>query len=121
MRQRIINDHEKFINKTISRLKEEGKLDPNNISDGYHYIGELYEHRINLFIALCEMILKYYDAADIRNDGPMVWKSERHSDGSMIEGWFIMGIGTEEGDQITYHLPISKWSDCSPNPSVPPC
>ncbi|PCI29224.1 hypothetical protein COB52_02725, partial [Candidatus Kaiserbacteria bacterium] len=30
-------------------------------------------------------------------------------DGSMLEGMFIMGIGTKFGEQITYHLEVSFW------------
>ena len=32
--------------------------------------------------------------------------SALHSDNTMFDGWFIMGIGTEPGKQITYHLPM---------------
>lgn len=72
-------------------------------SDGYHTFNELYEHRIALFMALCSAIS--------RETGG-VWRSKLHSDGSAIEGWFVMGIGTEPGEQITYHLPIAKWEFC---------
>ena len=43
--------------------------------------------------------------------GP-VWKTRMHSDGSVWDGWFILGIGEEPGKQITYHLPESKWDEC---------
>lgn len=75
--------------------------DTNQISDGYHTFGELYEHRIALFIALCRCLASA--------SGPLVWKSRRHSDGSAIDGWFVMGISTQVGHQITYHLPESQW------------
>lgn len=71
--------------------------------DGYHTFTELYEHRIHLFIALCCSINSGYDA----------WKSKLHSDGSSFEGWFILGLREEPGSQITYHLPMKKWKDCS--------
>jgi hypothetical protein len=73
-------------------------------SDGYHTFNELYEHRIALFIALCSEV-------DGRTATGYVWRSKLHSDGSCFDGWFIMGIGTEPGDQITYHLPLSRWKD----------
>lgn len=73
-------------------------------SDGYHTFDELYEHRTTLFIALCSEI-------DARTETGYVWRSKKHSDGSMFDGWFIMGIGTLPGSQITYHLPMSRWSD----------
>lgn len=82
---------------------------PDNVrgdySDGYHTFNELYEHRITLFIALC-----YSIAANHGHSMEFkVWKSKLHSDGSSMEGWFVMGIGREPGTQITYHLPMSKW------------
>lgn len=85
---------DKMINDII---KEQKNLDTNLISDGYHTFGELYEHRIALFIALCKKS-KYS------------WKSIYHSDSSQINGWFVMGIGKKKGEQITYHLPISYWN-----------
>lgn len=79
--------------------------DPNLISDGYHTFGELYEHRIALYIALARMVRKY---------GPKdVWMSERHGDGSRFDGWFVLGIGDKVGQQITYHLPMRRWEECS--------
>lgn len=71
--------------------------------DGYHTFDELYDHRIELFIRLC-------DFARVGTGYP-VWRSKLHSDGSSWNGWFILGIHTEDGKQITYHLPISKWEE----------
>lgn len=80
-------------------------------SDGYHTFDELYDHRIALFIALCRMI----DNSNYEKEGTEkfihVWRSKLHSDGTSFEGWFILGIGKEKGDQITYHLPLSKWEE----------
>lgn len=77
--------------------------DTNLISDGYHTFGELYDHRIALYIALCRIINS--------TTRLVVWKSKKHSDGSELDGWFILGINTGTGEQITYHLPISKWDE----------
>jgi hypothetical protein len=75
------------------------------ISDGYHTFDELYEHRAVLFMALCR--------AHIYAFGPRsnVWRSEKHSDGTGYDGWFVLGIGKERGEQITYHLPTAKWEE----------
>lgn len=70
------------------------------VSDGYHTIDELYEHRIEIFIALCRALQEHSD---------VVWRSQYHSDGSKFDEWFILGINKEKGKQITYHLPITKW------------
>lgn len=77
--------------------------DTNHVSDGYHTFGELYDHRIALFIALCR--------ARVTADNDVVWRSKLHSDGTSIEGWFIMGIGIVRGEQITYHLPLDRWDE----------
>jgi hypothetical protein len=82
------------INVKIAKLEQTG-----DISDGYHTFDELYEHRIELYIALCKTQKE-------------VWRSKLHSDGSYFNGWFILGINKEKGKQITYHLPISKWNNC---------
>lgn len=70
-----------------------------DISDGYHTFGELYQHRHMLFAAFC----KYHWRATAK-----VWKSRLHNDGSAIEGWFIAGIDLPVGT-ITYHLPEDHW------------
>ena len=72
-----------------------------NLSDGYHTFNELYEHRIQLFITLCKVL--HYDVD--------VWRSQLHSDGTEMKGWFILGIDKRKNYQITYHLPMSKWDE----------
>lgn len=81
--------------------------DTNKISDGYHTFGELYEHRIILFILLCKSM-----SSIVSQFKPVVWRSRYHSDNTQWPGWFILGIGTEPGEQITYHLPDSDWDKC---------
>jgi hypothetical protein len=89
----------------INVLIKDG-TDTNKISDGYHTFGELYEHRCKLFIALCSVL------------NHSSWRSLHHSDGSKIEGWFIMGLFSEQGQQITYHLPIRMWGLCNFVPEI---
>ncbi len=79
--------------------------DIGEVSDGYHTFNELYDHRITLFLALCKVI-------DAQETGPYVWRSRLHSDGTAFDGWFVAGIGTAPGEQITYHLPLSRWGEC---------
>lgn len=79
---------------------------PGSASDGYHTFDELYDHRITLYIALCKQIKGNPDQY-----GMYVWRSELHSDGSKLEGWFVLGIHAEPGRQITYHLPLSRWNE----------
>lgn len=90
-------------------------IDRDCTCDGYHTFDELYEHRIVLFILLCKMLKEIADKLidegelDVRYNN--VWRSKLHSDGSSWGDWFIMGISKSPGQQITYHLPLSKWND----------
>lgn len=78
-------------------------------SDGYHTFNELYDHRAKLFSVV---------VAAFSNNA---WKSKRHSDGSMYEGMFIVGIDTPHG-QATYHYEIEPYWElfhCSELPKAP--
>ena len=67
-----------------------------DVSDGCHTFGELYEHRTKLFATICNT---YKDIS---------WKAKLHEDGSMYYGMFIVGIETSEG-QATYHCEKQYW------------
>jgi len=97
------------INGFIKAGKEQANLDTNQISDGYHTFGELYEHRIALFIS---MLKQRTLLLPVEQDSE-IWKSKAHSDGSVWDGWFILGLYKDRGKQITYHLPMSKWDETS--------
>jgi hypothetical protein len=91
----------------------EGAVD---VSDGYHTFSELYEHRHALFIALCRSqveLNRLYASHHGDRRGPIVnvWKSKQHSDGTMFDEQFIMGLSLYPGNQITYHLPLSLWEE----------
>lgn len=90
------------INGLIEQGRADGRVDSNLISDGYHTFGELYDHRITLYIALCRTL----------SFTKPVWRAQKHHDGSSFDGWFIMGIESEPGKQISYHLPMSRWEQC---------
>ena len=77
-----------------------------DVSDGFHTIEELYDHRITLYIALCRIL----DATHKGFISP-IWRSQLHSDGSKYDGWFILGIGIEKGKQITYHIPNERYEE----------
>lgn len=81
----------------INNLIKKEQVNTNMISDGYHTFGELYEHRITLFIALCRIIQHH--------DLKYVWRCQTDPD------WFLLGIDKASGHQITYHLPMSKWNE----------
>ena len=73
------------------------------ISADYHTFNELYEHRHALFIALCRVAR--------RERHRPVWRARLHADGTMLDGWFILGMGRKPGEQITYHLPGRLWPE----------
>lgn len=93
------------MNKTITKITIDGIEKTGLISDGYHTFDELYNHRITLYIALCKNLES--PVGDWRN----VWRSHLHSDGSRFDGWFLLGIGTQAGHQITYHIPNERWDE----------
>lgn len=82
----------------INNLIKKEKVDTNLISDGYHTFGELYDHRITLFIGLAR--LKSFSSSIVP-----VWRCKTDKD------WFILGIDTLPGKQITYHLPMIRWNE----------
>lgn len=95
----------------IDDLLAERKTVSGSTSDGYHTFDELYAHRIRLWITVCSLVAGHplYCA----DDKDLVWMSAKHSDDSVIDGWFVLGIGVEAGKQITYHLPNSYWAECA--------
>ena len=83
------------INDLISKYKDTG-WSADNISDKWHTFGELYYHRMILFLT----IQKAYPKRS--------WKAKQHHDGTMFEDSFIVGINTDEG-QYTYHYDLKYW------------
>ncbi len=115
---------------------DEAVVSGENISvhDGYHSLREVYDHRMACFAALLNSRHRETQPG-IKSD---CWKSKHHSDCvipehptadcmdgtplgrgthapgvccSMFPGFFVAGIGTEPGKQITYHLPLSMFED----------
>lgn len=93
------------------------------ISDGYHTVDELYEHRIRLFMAACSMCsglnkLIAKKAPTIKQID--IIRSKLHHDGSGFVGYFILMLnGDQPGNQISYHLPDKYWEACSFAKEVP--
>lgn len=88
-----------LLSKTLQALPG-GK---DNVSDGYHTFGELYDHRRALTVALCSALPS------------LSWRSFQHhpDDNPMFEGgYFIVGIDLPTGT-ITYHYKVSHWDDFS--------
>ena len=81
-----------------NRLIETPETGIGNLSDGYHTFNELYHHRAVLFSVICNAFKL------------CAWKSKQHSDGTMYDGMFIVGIDTPEGS-ATYHYDIEPYWD----------
>ncbi|OSA95783.1 UNVERIFIED_ORG: hypothetical protein B2H93_04515 [Clostridium botulinum] len=67
-----------------------------DISDGYHTFKELYYQRMILFSVICNTYK------------PNSWKSKKHSDNTMFEDYFIVGINTPNGT-YSYHYELKYW------------
>lgn len=78
------------------RLLEVPETGMGDLSDGYHTFNELYHHRAILFMVVCKCFKQ------------LAWKSKLHSDGTMFENMFIVGINTPDG-QATYHYDIDPY------------
>lgn len=83
------------INYTLNGMKYQG-ISRKEISDGYHTFGELYYHRMILFLII------------LKDHKDLAWRSKQHHDGTMFEGDFICGINTPKG-QYTYHYDLKYW------------
>ena len=89
-------------NEYISKISDISHgLNSDNIgefSDGYHTFNELYHHRAILFSVICNQFKK------------LAWKSKLHSDDTMYDDMFIVGINTPQGP-ATYHYNIEPYWD----------
>lgn len=101
-----------------SRMVEAYGPEEMDASDGHHTFKELYDHRITLYIALCKKLHLIFNKT--QNVGMStetldlpypVWRSAYHSDGTMYDGWFILGVYKEAGKQISYHIPVDRWDE----------
>lgn len=109
----------KLICEAINNMIQDLNLgnDTNYISDGSHTYGELYHHRAVLFASLVSIVTKARLLTSYgKNDKPehiYCWKSKLHDDGTMFDGYFIVGIKTLEG-MATYHYDMKYWDmfDC---------
>lgn len=101
----------KSLNWIISDLKEVGELidfNANEISDGYHTFGELYEFR-KMYNAV---LFNEWAKVPPNTVGPKynVHKSTKHHDGELCfgGGWFIVVAMLPTG-QISNHYKMDDW------------
>lgn len=82
------------------------QVEADSVSDGYHTMHELYQHRMALNIALFHA---WYELSVDNVRYPyQVMKSKLHYDGTMFEGYFIVMAITPQG-QVSYHYNLKHW------------
>ena len=86
-------DEEDFL-KMVKQCKSIGY--GRKISDGFHTLEELYEHRTVLLAVVVNLLPSCF------------FKSRKHEDGSMFPGYFIV-MGTLCSGQISYHCEERYW------------
>lgn len=87
---------EQELNRIIKFTKENGFIDSGKISDTYHTFNDLYEHRCILYSVICNQ------------NKDKAWKSKKHSDGTMYDNSFIVGLETPTG-MTSYHYDMKYW------------
>lgn len=92
------NEKYNALNDAIDLINNPSLLVTGDTSDGYHTFNELYDHRAKLFSVI------------VRDHMEWCWKAKKHSDGTMYDGMFIVGINTPYG-QASYHYNIDPYWD----------
>jgi len=84
-----------------------------DIGDGYHTLSELYDMRLALSVALFRIYDSYITPLGTR---VRCWKSKLHSDGTMFDGYFIVGMTIPQLDAfkppqlISFHYKMEHWN-----------
>lgn len=63
-------------------------------------------HRLSLWVAVCRLIA--HSPAYKYNFN--VWRSKTRGDGTVLEGWFMLGVNKDNGEQMLYYMPIDWWN-----------
>lgn len=89
-----------------------------SVSDGYHTMHELYQHRMALNIALWHALDRLYTVTGLDDKTPIhprVFKSKNHhpTGEPMFEGYFIVfcTIAELNGAWCSYHYQLKHWDE----------
>lgn len=83
----------------VKEYKESRGVNFKDLTDGYHTYEELYYHRMKL-------------TANLFNAYPeFAWKSHYHSDKTIWDGLFIVGVSIPEVGDYTYHYQTEFWDE----------
>jgi len=105
----LTNAHEVGIDGVDNQIRTM-QVEAEDVSDGYHTMHELYEHRMALNIALFNAWNQSIMWGSAENDKEIkVMKSKLHNDGTMFDGYFIIMALTPVG-QISYHYTLKHWN-----------
>jgi hypothetical protein len=98
--------------RTTTGLFFPGANTVHEVSDGYHTMGELYDHRRALTVALARA-LEHHPRLTVGS-----WRSKAHhpDDSPMFEGYFIVGLELTSPDPmarntVTYHYKLHHWDE----------
>ena len=113
---------ENFVNKVIKTREIKYGLNTNLISDGAHTFGQLYHERATWFALFMN---NYMDLTSVPKAAELNlygWKSWFHNDGTMYDGYFIVGVTDKKtGKMFTYHYYKEYWDffDVDELPTAP--
>lgn len=84
-----------------------------SISDGYHTMDELYDHRRALNIALFNSLNELYGRAGMHMFVPKVFKAKNHHPNSdpIFPGYFIVFAVGKQGIWTSYHYELKYWDN----------
>lgn len=83
--------------------------DNGQVSDGFHTMHELYQHRLALNVALFNSLQEWQEQEGYPVE---IVKSKLHNDGTMFEGYFIVVLNLYQDNgykQISYHYDLKYW------------
>lgn len=95
--------------RNITKIRVEGEKI--SVSDGYHTMDELYDHRRALNIALFNALDEMYVRCGLHIFVPKVFKTKKHHPDSdpMFEGYFIVFAVAGDGIWTSYHYELKYW------------
>jgi hypothetical protein len=82
------------------------------VSDGYHTMSELYEHRMALNAFLFKMMYLLDEQTrgkTLATHTPLVLKAKFHNDGTMFPGGYFIVIAHTSAGDISYHYKLEHW------------
>lgn len=83
----------------VRKYQKSRGVEFDDITDGAHTFNDLYHERMKLTSKLFNLFPEY------------AWKTFSHSDGSIWDGYFIVGVSIPEVGDYTYHYQTEFWDE----------